>query len=142
MTIERQQALQALCRRAGVAILYVFGSRADEVREWLAQPLVELARGPSDIDIGVVLKTEVPWDVRETVRLMQDLEELFGVSRVDVVLLETADPFVAANVIRGHRLFAADEHAADEYDLFVLRRAGDLIPLERERMDLIFGVVR
>ena len=28
--------------------------------------------------------------------------------------------------------------AADEYDLFVLRRAGDLAEIERERMAMIF----
>jgi hypothetical protein len=66
-----------------------------------------------------------------------DLEELLGVNRVDLILLDRADPFVAANVIRGERLFADNQHAADEYDLYVLRRAGDLIPLERERQDLI-----
>lgn len=32
--------------------------------------------------------------------------------------------------------YARDEHAADEYDLYILRRAGDLAPLERERMAL------
>ncbi|HWQ14580.1 MAG TPA: nucleotidyltransferase domain-containing protein [Roseiflexaceae bacterium] len=139
MASERQQALQRLCRRSGVAALYVFGSRAAEVYEWLAEQRADLARGPSDVDIGVHLPPELPWSVRDTVDLMQALEDLLGVARVDLVVLNTADPFVAAAVIRGHRLFAADERAADEYDLYVLRRAGDLIPLERERMDLIFG---
>ena len=32
---------------------------------------------------------------------------------------------------------AHDEYAADEYDLYVQRRAGDLIPLERERIELL-----
>ena len=45
--------------------------------------------------------------------------------------------FVAAEVIRGERLFARDEVEADEYDLYVLRRAGDQAPLERERMALV-----
>jgi hypothetical protein len=34
-------------------------------------------------------------------------------------------------------LFAHDPYQADEYDLYVLRRAGDLAQLERERMSLI-----
>ena len=50
-----------------------------------------------------------------------------------------ADPFVAAEVVRGERLFAADDYAADEYELYVLRRAGDLAQLERERMALVLG---
>jgi hypothetical protein len=70
---------------------------------------------------------------------MQALEDLFGVARVDLVILREADPFLAANIVRGERLYALDPYAADEYDLYVLRRAGDLAPLERERMALILG---
>ena len=68
-----------------------------------------------------------------------ELEDFLGVRRVDLVVLPEADPFVAAEVVRGDRLHARDEHAADEYELYVLRRAGDLAPLERERMALILG---
>jgi hypothetical protein len=49
------------------------------------------------------------------------------------------NPFLAANIIRGERLFADDSYHADKYDLYILRRAGDLSPLERERMALILG---
>lgn len=62
---ERQQALDDLCRREGVGILYVFGSRADEVREWLAGTRETLARGPSDVDIGTLLPRELPRGVSE-----------------------------------------------------------------------------
>ena len=58
---------------------------------------------------------------------------------MDLVILPEADPFLAANVVRGERLYAENEYRADEYDLYVLRRAGDLAPLERERMALILG---
>jgi hypothetical protein len=57
-------------------------------------------------------------------------------------VLPEADPFLAANVIRGERLFADDRYLADLYDLYVLRRAGDLVPLERERQALILGSKR
>ena len=53
--------------------------------------------------------------------------------------LSEADPFLAANIIRGERIFSKDTYLADEYDLYILRRAGDLIPLERERINLIMG---
>jgi hypothetical protein len=76
------------------------------------------------------------------VDLMQALEDLLGVARVDLVILPEADPFLAADVVRGERLCAQDAYQADEYDLYVLRRAGDLAPLERERMALILGEER
>jgi hypothetical protein len=65
------------------------------------------------------------------------LEEFFNVQRVDLVILPEVDAFLAANIIRGERIYAEDSYVADEYELFVLRRAGDLAELERERMAMI-----
>jgi len=56
---------------------------------------------------------------------------------VDVVVIPEVDPFLAANIIRGERIYCRDKYSADEYELYILRRAGDLIPLERERISLI-----
>jgi hypothetical protein len=65
------------------------------------------------------------------------LENLMGVDRADLILLSEADPFLAVNIIRGERLFCADRYEADEYELYVLRRAGDLAPFERLRIERI-----
>ena len=58
------------------------------------------------------------------------------------MLLSEADPFLSANIVRGERLFCRDPYAADEYELYILRRAGDLAPLEKERLGLIFAKER
>ncbi len=137
--VDRQTALATTCQQAGVEILYAFGSRASEVQVWLQQPAHLLPPGPSDIDIGVKATHGKLQSVDEKVRLAIALEDLFGCERVDLVVLDDTDPFLAAEVIRGERLFAQDEFEADEYDLYVLRRAGDLEPLERERIALILG---
>jgi uncharacterized protein len=91
------------------------------------------------VDIGVLPAEGCELPVRARVELTRALEDLFDVHRVDLVVLPEADPFLAANVIRGERLCTQDSYAADEYDLYVLRRAGDLAPLERERIALILG---
>ena len=140
MANERRLALEQLCQDMGVSSLYAFGSRSHEVYDWLEQRQQALSPGPSDVDIGAHAMPDVFWSVREKVRLAIALEDLFDCSRVDLVVLNEADPFVAAEVIRGERLFARAAHEADEYDLYVLRRAGDLAPLERERLDFIFRV--
>ena len=93
----------------------------------------------SDVDIGVKVVSGEKFSVTEKVNLALTLEELFGCKRVDLVSLSEADPFLAAEIIRGERLFSHNEHEADEYELYVLRRAGDLAPLERERMALVLG---
>jgi hypothetical protein len=120
-------------------VLYAFGSRAEEAQALVSTGGKSLPSGPSDLDLGVLPQPGRRLSVQEKVDLASRLEDLFGVGRVDLVVLPEADPFMAANIIRGSRLCADDERLADEYDLYVLRRAGDLIPLERERLALILG---
>jgi uncharacterized protein len=130
------EGLEALCSRFGIATLYAFGSRSREALEWKHGRVVELS-GESDVDVGVRPESGRAWTIDDKVHMAIALEDLMGCRRVDLVVLPEADPFVAAEIIRGERLYAQDEYAADEYDLYVLRRAGDLIPLERERLNLL-----
>jgi len=134
---ERVEALARLCHQFEIEILYAFGSRAREVKEWLTERRSRLPSSPSDVDIGVKVAPGATLSVHEKVRLALALEDLLGAMRVDLVCFSDADPFVAANIVRGVRLYAHDSYQADEYELYILRRAGDLAPLERERMALI-----
>lgn len=136
---KQTNALKRICEEYAIDILYVFGSRSKEAKAWLDNNLVGLQPGISDLDIGVKPAVKAVFSVRTKVNLALALENLFGVTRVDLVVLPEADPFLAANIIRGERLYTIDKYLADEYDLYILRRAGDLAPLERERMALIVG---
>ena len=128
--------LARVCRDFEVTLLYVFGSRAEEVRRSLAEG-TRLEPGGSDVDVAVRVAPGALASVRDKVRLSTALEDLLGCTRVDLVLLREADAFLAEEAIRGERLYASDSEEADEYDLYVLRRAGDLAPLERERAALV-----
>jgi hypothetical protein len=132
--MNQAEQLSHLCKQFSLEILYAFGSRAQQARRFVEarQPL---SLGSSDLDIGILPGRSL--SVREKVVLANGLEDLFAAPRVDLVSLPDADPFLAANIIRGERLYERDAYRADEYDLYVLRRAGDLIPLERERQALI-----
>lgn len=136
---ERYKAIELLCQQFQVDILYAFGSRANEVRDWLVGKLTQLSPGDADVDIGVKPVLGTDYSVHVKVSLALALEHLLGVMRVDLVSLVDADPFLAANIIRGERLFARDRISADEYDLYILRQAGDLAHWERERWSLILG---
>jgi len=101
-----------------IRALYVHGSRARG----------EHHEG-SDLDVGVLFDGEVGLD--DVMRLAERLEKKVGLS-VDLVDLRRCDAFLAVDVIDGLRVFCGDE-AVDEFELYVLRRAGDLAPFERER---------
>ena len=131
----RLQKLRQVCRKYEVKALYIFGSRSAEIFQALQASNSPIQPSRSDLDIGVL--TQSPLSIDEKIGLTLELEELFDVPRVDLVVLQEADAFLAANIIRGERIFAKDSYLADEYELFVLRRAGDLAELERNRMAMI-----
>ena len=165
MMTPQAHLLAHICAEHDVDVLWAFGSRAAQISLWLAgtrpslgarhaeadggakadaglRPSATrpgLVEQQADADIGVKMAAQCTPSVADKVRLARALEELFRLPRVDLVFLAEADPFLAANVIRGELLYAGDDHSAAEYELDVLRRAGDLAPLERERLDLIFG---
>ena len=131
----RLQKIEQICRKYRAKALYAFGSRSAEVLQALQSDTYESQASQSDLDIGIL--TSYPFSVDEKVNLALELEELFNVPRVDLVVLQEADAFLAANIIRGERIYAEDSYLADEYDLYILRRAGDLAELERKRMAMI-----
>jgi predicted nucleotidyltransferase len=104
---------------SGLVALYLFGSQA-----------AGLAADGSDIDIGVL--GDRPFALAELVDLQIRVQSAAG-SSVDLVDLRSAEAFLALDVIRGERIYCRDDLAADTFELFVMRRAGDLEPFERER---------
>lgn len=129
-----RRRLESLCRRFRVQFFYVFGSRTKEARR-IAEGAGNIDPGnPSDLDVAVDFDGPTPLSAREKAEFAIEIEDLFGSNRVDLVLLRDADPFLAVNIIRGERLFCADETAADELELLILRRAGDLERFERRRI--------
>jgi predicted nucleotidyltransferase len=136
-TSATERELARLSERYRLSAVYAFGSRATEVAALVGQKSNRLMKSARDVDIAILPHVQVVLSVREKVEIALEFEELFGASRVDLLSLPEADPFLAANAIRGERIYCRDDDLADEYELFVLRRAGDLIPLERERIRLI-----
>ena len=119
-TIRLTRALaEVLSDEPQVLAAYHFGSSADGA-----------AHASSDVDVGVLFRTRVP--LEELIRIEIRLDESIP-QTVDLVDVKRAGPFVALEIIRGNRFFCRDETAADEFDLYVLRRAGDLEYFERER---------
>jgi predicted nucleotidyltransferase len=106
-----------------ILALYLFGSRGrhEETEQ-------------SDIDVGVLFRSEQ--SLREVLLLEDALERRLGLP-VDLIDAGRASAFLALDIIRGERVFCADPDRCDEFELYVMRRAGDLAPFERERRRLL-----
>ncbi len=131
----RLQKVEEICAMHRVKALYVFGSRSAEMLGFIQDDARQLSESQSDLDVGVLPHS--PFSIEDKVNLTLELETFFNSTKVDLIVLPEADSFLAANVIRGERVYAEDPYLADEFDLFVLRRAGDLAELERQRMEMI-----
>ncbi len=130
LTQERIRNLVSEVARTDPRVLavYLFGSRTkgDE-------------RAGSDVDLAVLFKE--PQRLRELVRLESRFEDALG-TRVDLVDAGKASAFLALAAISGERLYCTDSTRCDEFDLYVLRRAGDLAPFEKERRRMLLDPQR
>lgn len=111
-----------------VRAAYLFGSQA------------RADAGPdSDIDIGVLYRSPQP--LASTLALEVVLTRACG-RKVDVVDVARASAFLALDIVRGERIFTRDAADTDRFELYVLRRAGDLLPFERQRQALLLETRR
>jgi predicted nucleotidyltransferase len=106
-----------------IVALYLFGSRARG----------DAIEG-SDVDVGILFRQAVA--LRDVVLLEDALQQRLGLP-VDLVDAGCANAFLALDVIRGERVYCSDPYQCDEFELYVMRRAGDLAPFERERRRLL-----
>jgi hypothetical protein len=126
-----------LARQYNLVALYAFGSRAAEITARVAGKMVAVALPPSDVDIGALPARGHRLTAQERVRLAIALEDVLDINRVDLVVLPEASPYLALDVVCGELLCVTDPDAEAAYQLYVLRRAGDLAPLEHERRRML-----
>ncbi len=137
MGLTLKQQLHHLADRYRLAVIYVFGSRAVEMAGRLEGKAAPVSALESDVDVGVQPEKGTRLSAEDRVELTLALEDLFGVRRVDLVVLPEADAFLALDIIRGEILFCRDFDQQAEDELYVLRRAGDLSYFQRERIRMI-----
>lgn len=135
--MERFERLRALCSDFGLMAVYLFGSRSADGRRRLHGDTVYAAG--SDLDVGVFGRSgSIPPDRMGALQIA--LDEVFAPLRVDLVPLDRVDPLFQFAAIQGHRVAAPDSTAADEKELEVMRRAADLLPIQRQLELETFGV--
>ncbi len=112
----------------------------DETELWAAYLFGSRARGEAgpDSDVDVAVLSARPVGLERLVTLEGKLERAVA-TRVQVVDLRRVVPWMALDVLRGVRFLVRDPASVDEYELYLLRRAGDLAPLERERRAVLLG---
>lgn len=121
-----------------IQLIYAFGSRAKEIFNKVEGKKYKYLVSKSDLDVGV--KPERPLSVKEKVKIAVFFEDLFDLPKVDVVAIPEASIFLALEIVHGELLYTHDETYEAEYQLYIMRRAAELIPYERQKKAIILGV--
>jgi predicted nucleotidyltransferase len=134
---EIGNAIKGLASAYDLQIIYAFGSRAAEARDFIAGTIGRLTPGSSDLDIGVTSARRLT--VQEKVEIALFFEDLFGVPRTDIVVISEAPIALAFRIVTGELLYAKDPTYEAEYQLYIMRMAADLEPYEKEMTRLTIG---
>ena len=130
-----QREVKNLAIRYDLQLIYAFGSRAKEAYELARGKRAALRPSSSDLDIGI--KPQWRLSVVDKVKIAAFFEDLFGVPRVDVVVLPEAPVMLALEIVGGELLFAKNDRYEAEYQLYIMRLAAELAPFEKRKRDLI-----
>jgi len=132
-----REQVKDIASRYDLQIIYAFGSRAKEALDMVEGRIEQVSSKPSDLDIGV--KPEKPLTVEEKVKIAILFEDLFDVSRVDLIVLPEAPVFLALEIVTGEILYRQDSTHEAEYQLYIMRMAADLLPYEQMKQRMIMG---
>lgn len=133
-----KEQIREIASRYNLQIIYAFGSRAKEAFDLAEGKIERFSSTPSDLDIGV--KPERPLTVEEKVKIAILFEDLFDVSRVDLIVIPEVPIFLALEIVTGEILYVQDPTYEAEYQLYIMRLAADLLPYERMKQEMIMGV--
>jgi predicted nucleotidyltransferase len=134
---EIRGAIREAAAAHDLQIVYAFGSRAAEARDFVDGRIPRMSPGPSDLDIGV--KPARPLTLEEKVGLGILFEDLFDVPRADIVVIPEAPVSLAFRIVTGELLYARDETYEAEYQLYIMRMAADLEPHQKEMIRVTVG---
>jgi len=130
-------ALIQIAKKYDLKLIYAFGSRSREALRVVTGKQQRLLSAMSDLDLAV--KSGRTLSLNDKIEITGEFEELFSVLRVDLVILQEARAFLALEIIKGELLYAENPLMEAEYQLYVMRRAAELIPYERMKQQMIFG---
>lgn len=138
--MTKKEALAHICETYRVCDLYAFGSCAKEALDFVNEKISKFSQSHSDLDIGVRFPIDIRPSMEALVHLEIEFENFFSLSRVDVVSVTKAPPFLALEIVRGELLYVRDKDDQARFELYVLARAGDLLYFERQRRKNLLSV--
>lgn len=123
--------LGIVCQRYAIALVYLYGSKAEEGLRYLRGENIIIDDRLTDIDVGVVFKESLPPPEKRYKlysSVFNEFEELFRPLPLDLVFLEEGHSVFQGEALKGYCVYSIDEAFKENYEEMILRRAADFRP--------------
>lgn len=126
MIIGKHGQIHAVAGKYGLSMIYLFGSQAIQGNHYLEGVDIIFDK-TSDLDIAVAFRN-LPTSLMETYgHLFRDMGEIFNPFDIDLVFLHEVDILLQYEIIKGVKIYGADEFLTDQFEENIMKQAGDLI---------------
>jgi predicted nucleotidyltransferase len=129
--MQKLRDLGAVCQKYGIALVYLYGSKAEEGLRHLRGEEVGIDDKLADIDVGVVFKEPLPPPEKRYKlysNIFNEFEEIFRPLPLDLVFLEEGHSVFQVEALKGYCVYSMDETFKEDYEEMILRRAADFRP--------------
>ena len=93
------EKLESICHNYGINALYVFGSRTKEIADFI-NGKVNIDKGcNADVDLGILPASDSLLTPRDKIKAALAFEDLLMVSRIDLMIMSEASPFLCLDII-------------------------------------------
>lgn len=129
-----------IAKRFGCSLIYLFGSQAEKGKEFIEGD--DAAPEPfSDLDVAVAFENPPTEIIKIYGEMYKEFSKLFEPFNIDLVFMHEMSGLFQYEIIKGVRIYEKDEHAADEFEEEVMKRAEDMLfkkkIFDREIMEAI-----
>lgn len=130
--MDKFDELKGICKSNGIALVYLYGSRAEEAYRYLHGDKLIIDDPLADIDVGVVFEKHLP-PAEERYLLFADIYNdmtgLFKPYPVDLSFLQENHAVFQGEALKGFCVFSISDHFKGSYEEMILRRAADFRPV-------------
>lgn len=140
MAPDKIYQIHAVARTYDLSLIYLFGSQAEQGLHYLDGTEV-LPTENSDLDIAVAFRNPPVFPMETYGRLYRKADEIFYPFDIDLIFMHEVDILLQYEIIKGVRIYEADESFADLCEERIMKLAGDLVvkkrTMDREIMEAI-----
>jgi predicted nucleotidyltransferase len=140
MITTKYSQIHAIAEKYSVSQIYLFGSQAAQGNQYF-EGADAMPDETSDLDIAVSFKNPPVLPTYTYGRLYRDMGEIFHPFNIDLIFMHELDILLQYEILKGIRIYEADELIADDFEEKIMKLAGDLFInkriMDREIMEAI-----